>query len=104
MKRYFKRFAFWFGVFSFLLFTFYLIYETSWTYNLLGCFNYPLFAFLNLLLPEILHPFADGLTYTGFQVFTLRLPYGVFYVLTYIGYGALIDWILNLRKHREHTT
>ena len=95
-----KKCAFWMGVLAVLLVLGrVLIYTTSQWQNVLPLANLPLHVVLHNVFPGVLHPIPAG--GTGSHMFAY-LPYHALFVLTYIGYGSIVDVII--RKLREQKT
>ncbi len=98
--RVFKKCAFWMGVLAVLLVLGrVLVYTTSQWQNVLPLANLPLHVVLHTLFPDVLHPIPGGVA--GSDTFAY-LPYYTLFVLSYIGYGSIIDVII--RKLREPRT
>ena len=102
MNRITRSFAFWLGIAAVLLVLGReFIYISSQWQNVLILANLPLSLVLHALFSDILSPIPAG----GTGDYSLAyLPYYILFVLTYVGYGLLIDFIiLKLRKHKPNT-
>jgi len=75
-----------------------LIYTTSRGQNVLPFANLPLFAVLHIFCPGIIYPIPAGRPFTNAQAIWMHLPYYLLFVLTYVGYGLLIDLIIRKLK------
>ena len=97
MKRWCARCGFWFPAIGVLLV---LAREcalpSSRWQNLLPLANLPLTALLHWLAPGVLSPLSDGVSLTRWQT----LPYYLLFVLSYLVYGLLLDWLLRRKKRR----
>ena len=102
MKSAVKRFAFWLGIAAVLLVLGReFIYTSSQWQNVLILANMPLSLVLHAFFSGVLSPIPAG----GTGDYSLAyLPYYILFVLTYVGYGLLIDLIiLKFRKHKMNT-
>ena len=101
MKRWCARCGFWFPAIGVLLV---LAREcalpSSRWQNLLPLANLPLTALLHCLAPGVLSPLSDGVSLTRWQTLARWLPYYLLFVLSYLGYGLLLDWLLRRKKRR----
>lgn len=101
MKRWCARCGFWFPAIGVLLV---LAREcalpSSRWQNLLPLANLPLTALLHWLAPGALSPLSDGVSLTRWETLARWLPYYLLFVLSYLGYGLLLDWLLRRKKRR----
>ena len=101
MKRWCARCGFWFPAIGVLLV---LAREcalpSSRWQNLLPLANLPLTALLHWLAPGVLSPLSDGVSLTRWETLARWLPYYLLFVLSYLGYGLLLDWLLRPKKRR----
>ena len=101
MKRWCARCGFWFPAIGVLLV---LAREcalpSSRWQNLLPLANLPLTALLHWLAPGVLSPLSDGVSLTRWETLARLLPYYLLFVLSYLGYGLLLDWLLRRKKRR----
>jgi hypothetical protein len=100
MKKIIKSATFWFGLIAFLLVLGRIfIYSSSQGQNVLKIANLPLLSVLQTFFPDIINPGAAGAVSQNY--FVLSLPYYFLFVITYIGYGLLIDLIIHKIKNRS---
>jgi len=103
LTKVFRKSVFWLGALSVALVLVYLFIGSSQIYNLLAYCNFPLFALLHVLplsiLPMDLLMF--GRSYTQVESFMIDLPYCITYIVSFIGYGFLADFIFNKLEKRK---
>ena len=99
MESIIKKFAFWMGIAAVLLVLGReFVFSTSQWQNVLSFANLPLFAVLHTFFPDVLQPIPPGAVGSYALAY---LPYYALYVLTYIGYGFIADFIIRkLRKSK----
>ena len=68
--------------------------------NLLPLANLPLPALLHWLAPGVLSPLSRGVSLTRWQALARWLPHYLLFVLSYLGYGLLLDRLLRRKKRR----
>lgn len=68
--------------------------------NLLPLANLPLTALLHWLAPGVLSPLSSGVSLTRWQALARWLPHYLLFVLSYLGYGLLLDRLLRRKKRR----
>ena len=101
MKRWCARCGFWFPAIGVLLVLARECALPSYRWqNLLPLANLPLTALLHWLAPGVLSPLSDGVSLTRWETLARWLPYYLLFVLSYLGYGPLLDWLLRRKKRR----
>ena len=90
----FKKSAFWLGIFALVLILVYIFINPYGIKTLLAICNAPLYLLTGFVLHwDILPPnTADMLD---------KIPFGLVYVASFVGYGILIDFIFNKLKSKQ---
>ncbi|MZL69397.1 MULTISPECIES: hypothetical protein [Eubacteriales] len=101
MKRWHARCGLWFPAIGILpVLARECALSSSRRQNLLPLANLPLTALLHWLAPGVLSPLSSGVSLTRWQALARWLPHYLLFVLSYLGYGLLLDRLLRRKKRR----
>ena len=93
-----RSFGFWLGLTALVFVVCHILFPDTVTENLLYGLNYPLYWVVNLLFPRLLYPLAEGVAFTPAQALLMRAPYFILFILTWAGFGGIVDLALGRAK------